>query len=229
MRVLIACEKSGKVRQAFAERGHEAYSCDIEPSEDGGPHILGDVLENLGPCRANNFKGWDMMIAFPPCTFLSGSGIHWNNRGRGWSRTEEALMFVATLLNAPIGRISLENPVGIIAKRLAQIVSGGKWVVKPNDGKRTCPPAQSIQPHQFGHDASKRTCLWLKNLPLLIPTKIIPPRMVDGKPRWANQTDSGQNRLGPSPTRAADRARTYQGIADAMAEQWGEIEQFSLQ
>ena len=194
LKVLVACESSGVVRNAFRNRGHMAYSCDLLPAEDGSLfHLQGDVRDWLN-------HGWDLMIAHPPCTHLAVSGARWFK-----DKVDEqakALVFVEELLDAPIKKICLENPVSIISS----------WVRKPD---------QIVQPYNFGHDASKKTCLWLKNLPLLKPTRFVEPRYVDGKPRWANQTNSGQNRLGPSPERAADRARTYQGIADAMAEQWG--------
>jgi hypothetical protein len=149
--------------------------------------------------------GWDLAIFHPPCTYLSVSGIHWNNRGRGWEETEKALEFVQLLLNADIQRIALENPVSIISSRIRK-------------------PDQIIHPYQFGHDASKATCLWLKNLPKLVPTNNFPPRIINGRPRWGNQTDSGQNKLAPSKDRWKIRSTTYQGIADAMAVQWSNIE-----
>jgi hypothetical protein len=195
MKILIACEFSGTVRDAFISRGHEAVSCDILQTESPGPHILGDVVNVLN-------DGWDMMIAHPPCTFLSVSGIHWNNRGRGWDETNKALEFVRTLMSAPINMICIENPVSIISSR----------IIKPD---------QIIQPYQFGHDASKKTCLWLKGLPKLTPTGYIQPRIVNGKKRWSNQTDSGQNTLPPSKDRWKIRSKTYSGIAETMAEQWG--------
>ena len=143
------------------------------------------------------------MIAHPPCTYLSVSGMHWTKRGlRDPKLTEDALSFVRSLLDAPIGKIALENPISIISSRIRK-------------------PDQIVNPWQFGHDASKKTCLWLKNLPLLHPTKIIEPRIVEGKKRWANQTNSGQNKLGPSKDRWKIRSETYKGIATAMAEQWG--------
>ena len=222
MRVLVACEKSGNVRRAFRALGHEAFSCDLEPADDGGEHILCDHTLHLADIVED---GWDVLLAFPPCTFLNSAGLHWNNRGRGHHRTDEALHFVCMLLNAPVHFIGLENPTGCISTRLGRSWSGGPWFVKPNTGKATCPPAQIIQPHQFGEDASKATCLWLKNLPLLQPTRHIAPRIVNGKPRWANQTDSGQNKLGPSAERATIRAVTYQGVADAMAKQWSMVKQ----
>ncbi len=196
MRILIACERSGVVRDAFLRRGHDAWSCDLVPSESPGPHLICDVMTILK-------DGWERLIVHPDCTYLCSSGLHWNNRGRGWEKTEAALEFVRRLLDAPIDQICLENPTGCIGTR-----------IRPAD--------QYIQPYEFGEDASKKTGLWLKNLPLLVPTKYIQPRIVNGKPRWSNQTDSGQNRLGPSEKRAMERARTYPGIAEAMATQWGE-------
>ncbi len=224
MKVLIACEFSGVVRDAFAARGHDAWSCDLLPCERGGQHIEGDVLEILE-------DGWDLMIAHPPCTYLCSSGLHWNKRTPGREgKTHEAMLFVLNLMGDGfiahgIPRIALENPVGRIGTEYRKA-------------------DQIIQPYQFGHDASKQTCLWLKGLQPLRPTSFVDPRYVCpcghvfdfalgkygcpncngeriAKPRWANQCDSGQNKLGPSDTRWMERAITYQGIADAMAEQWG--------
>lgn len=196
MRVLIACESSGAVRDAFARRGHDAWSCDFLPSETPGNHYQCDVLAVL-------HLGWDLMIAHPTCTYLCSSGMHWTTRGlRDPQLTEDALEFVKKLMDAPIHRIAIENPVGCISTR-----------IRPAD--------QYIQPYEFGEDASKKTGLWLKNLPLLVPTDLVPPRIVNGKKRWGNQTDSGQNKLAPSDDRWRERSRTYQGIADAFAAQWG--------
>lgn len=197
MRVLVACEFSGVVREAFRKRGHDAWSCDLLPSDDNSVHhITGDVIPHLR-------WGWDLMIAHPPCTYLSVSGLHWNKKDpTRAAKTEEALEFVLRLLEAPIPRIALENPIGCISTRIRK-------------------PDQIVQPYQFGHDASKATCLWLKGLPKLQSTGMVQPRMVNERPRWSNQTDSGQNRLGPSPDRWKLRSMTYQGIAEAMAEQWG--------
>ena len=197
MRVLIACEYSGVVRDAFLSAGHYAMSCDLLPCESGasGDHYQGDVRDVLD-------HGWDLMIAHPPCTYLSVSGMHWTRRGlRDPQLTEDALAFVQTLMDAPIKRIAVENPISVISSRIRK-------------------PDQIIQPWQFGHDASKKTCLWLKGLPQLTPTQIIEPRIVNGRKRWGNQTDSGQNRLPPSADRWKIRSATYQGIADAMAAQW---------
>jgi len=195
MHILIACEYSGTVRDAFIRAGHDAMSCDLLPTDVPGPHYQGDVFDII-----NN--GWDMMIAHPPCTYLSVSGMHWTARGlRDPQLTEDALDFVMRLMAAPIPRIAVENPISVISSRIRK-------------------PDQIINPWQFGHDASKRTCLWLKNLPLLTPTDIVEPRIVNGKKRWANQTDSGQNRLPPSEDRWKIRSETYTGIAQAMATQW---------
>jgi len=198
MRVLVACEYSGAVRDAFIARGHEALSCDLLPTDAPGPHYQGDVRDVLE-------MGWDLMVAHPPCKYLSVSGMHWTRRGlRDPQLTEDALDFVRLLLAAPIPRIALENPVSVISSRIRK-------------------PDQIISPHQFGHDASKKTCLWLKGLPPLRPTQLVPPRIVNGRQRWGNQTDSGQNRLSPSPDRWKLRSETYSGIAAAMADQWGSL------
>ncbi len=198
MRVLVACEFSGIVRDAFRARGHDAVSCDLLPSEREGPHIQGDVLAVLS-------DGWELMIAHPPCQYLTLAGLHWNNRVPGRrEKTGEALAFVRALLGAPIPRIALENPVGCISTHIR----------KPN---------QIIQPYQFGHPESKQTCLWLKSLSPLVATNVLQPEayQLNGRPRWRNQTPTGQNRLGPSANRWKLRSLTYQGIADAMATQWG--------
>lgn len=197
MIVLVACESSGTVRNAFRALGHDAWSCDILPSDDGSEyHIQANARSVL-----DNYD-WDLLIAHPPCTYLSVSGMHWTTRGlRDPKLTEDALDFVKVFMEANVDKICIENPVSIISSRIRR-------------------PDQIIQPWQFGHDASKKTCLWLKNLPKLQPTKLIEPRMVDGKARWSNQTDSGQNKLPPSADRWKIRSKTYEGIALAMAEQW---------
>lgn len=188
MKVLVACEFSGTVRRAFRELGHDAWSCDILPADDDGPHIHGDVREVLA-------AGWDLMIAHPPCTHLAVSGARHFHRKQ--AEQAEALEFVRTLLDAPIPRIALENPVSVISSRIRK-------------------PDQIIQPYQFGHPESKKTCLWLVGLNPLRPTDVIQDRG-----RWENQTPSGQNKLGPSPDRWKIRSKTYPGIAHAMATQWG--------
>jgi len=201
LKVLVACEYSGRVRDAFIARGHTAMSCDLLPTDVAGPHYQGDVFDIIN-------DGWDLMIAHPPCTYLSVSGMHWTTRGlRDPQLTEDALEFVQRLMDAPIERIAVENPISVISSRIRK-------------------PDQIISPYQFGHDASKKTCLWLKNLPLLTPTQMVEPRIVitpSGKPakRWGNQCDNyGQDKLPPSADRWKLRSATYQGIADAMAAQW---------
>jgi len=183
MKVLISCEYSGRVRDAFIRRGHEAMSCDMLPTESQGLHYQGDVFDIIN-------DGWDLMIAHPPCTHLAVSGARHFAAKRADGRQQEALEFVRRLLNAPIPSIALENPISIISSVIRK-------------------PDQIIQPWQFGHGETKATCLWLKGLPLLMPTNI-----VDGR-------DDRIHRMPPGPNRWKERSRTYQGIADAMAAQWG--------
>jgi len=193
VKVLVACEYSGRVRDAFIGGGHEATSCDLLPTDAPGPHYQGDVFDIIN-------DGWDLMIAHPPCTYLSVSGMHWTTRGlRDPQLTEDALAFVQRLMDAPVKRIAVENPISVISSRIRK-------------------PDQIIQPWWFGHDASKKTCLWLKNLPLLTPTDMLPG---DAKTRRGNQTASGQNKLPPSADRWKLRSETFAGIAQAMADQWG--------
>ena len=184
MRVLVACEFSVRVRDAFRRRGFDAVSCDLLPSETPGPHIQGDVLPHLG-------DGWDLMIAHPPCTHLAVSGARWFKEKA--LEQEMALGFVRELMTAPIPKIAVENPISVISSRIRK-------------------PDQIVQPWMFGHGETKATCLWLKNLPKLKPTNIVEGR--EGKV-W---------KMAPSPTRWMERSRTYTGIADAMAEQWGRYE-----
>jgi site-specific DNA-cytosine methylase len=181
MLVLIACEFSGIVRDAFTRAGHCAVSCDLLPSEAPGLHIKGDVLDALG-------HDWDLMIAHPPCTHLAVSGARWFKDKQ--QEQVQALDFVRALMDAPIPRICIENPVSIISSRIRR-------------------PDQIIQPWQFGHGETKRTCLWLKGLPRLQPTDI-----VDGR-------EARIHKMPPGPNRWKERSKTYQGIADAMAKQWG--------
>lgn len=193
-RVLVACEYSGIVRDAFAARGWDALSCDLLPTDAPGKHHTGDVRELLA-------QQWDILIAFPPCTYLCSSGMHWTVRGkRDPQLTEDALDFVRLLMGANAPHIALENPVGAISTRIRK-------------------PDCIIHPWQFGHPESKTTCLWLKNLPPLKPTNVL------AKPesgRWENQCASGQNKLAPSPDRWKKRSKTYQGIAEAMAKQFSD-------
>ena len=184
VRVLIACECSGVVRRAFRRLGFEAWSCDIQPSDDASAfHYQGDVRRILS-------LGWDLMIAHPPCTYLAVSGARWFKDRK--QEQEDALDFVRLLLDAPVPRIALENPVSVISTRIRK-------------------PDQYIQPWQFGHGETKKTGLWLKNLPKLQPTDI-----VDGR-------ESRIHRLPPGPNRGKIRSQTYEGIADAMAHQWGSL------
>jgi hypothetical protein len=197
MRVLVACEFSGVVRDCFIAMGHDAISCDLLETEVPGPHIKGDCLEPLYS------ESWDLVIAHPPCTYLSSSGLHWNKRQpERAKKTEDALKFVSDIWNAPVEKMCLENPVGCINTRLS-------FMPKP----------QYIQPYNFGEDASKKTGLWLRGLPSLKDTAYIDPRMVDGRPRWSNQSDKGQSKLGGGS--GHERSITYFGIAEAMATQWG--------
>lgn len=183
MRVLVACEFSGAVREAFRARGHEAMSCDLLPTERPGQHYQGNVSDVIN-------DGWDLMIAHPPCTHLAVSGARWF-KGKAQEQAD-ALDFVRLLLNAPIRQIALENPISIISSRIRK-------------------PDQIVQPWQFGHGETKATCLWLQNLPLLVPTEI-----VDGR-------EARVHRMPPGPDRWKERSRTFAGIAEAMAEQWGEF------
>lgn len=205
MRVLVGCERSGVVREAFRKRGHDAWSCDLVPADDGSPfHYQRDLRDLLA--QAKGF--WDLFIAHPECRFLCNSGALrlyvGGKKANGpfvprWDAMREAAAFFKLCLDADIPKICVENPV---MHGWARAIIGAE-------------PSQSIQPWQFGDDASKRTCLWLKGLPLLISTNPLV------KEKYANQTPSGQNKLGPSPERSALRAKTYQGVADAMAAQWG--------
>jgi hypothetical protein len=183
VRVLVACEFSGVVREAFRRRGHDAWSCDLLPAEDGSKfHYQDDCLQVI-----RTFD-WDLMIAHPPCTFLAVSGARWFAERQKEQRS--AIKFVRSLASADIPRIAIENPIGVLST---------KWRK----------PDQIIQPWMFGHGETKATCLWLKGLPLLVATKVVEGR--HGRV-W---------REAPSPERWKNRSRTYQGIADAMAEQWG--------
>lgn len=204
MKILIACEYSGVVRDAFIKRGHDATSCDTLPTEsDLGPHYQGDVSDILD-------DGWDLMIAHPPCTYLCSSGLHWNKkRPERAQKTEDALAFVEKLWRSTIPKVAIENPVGCINTRLS-------FMPKP----------QYIHPYMFGDDASKKTGLWTRGLGSLTPTDMVEPRIVvtpSGRkyPRWGNQYDCGRDNTPNTPDRAKIRSRTYQGIADAMASQWG--------
>lgn len=201
MKVLIGCERSQVVTNEFRKLGHDAWSCDILPTEGNSEfHIQDDVRKYL-------HEGWDLGIFFPDCTHICVSGARYFKQKT--ILQENALDFVARLMISPIPKIAIENPVGVISTRIRK-------------------PDQIIQPFEFGHEETKKTCLWLKNLPKLIPTKIMgvtPQRKLiltdENAVRDKNLTASGQNKLTPSKDRAYIRAKTYLGIAEAMAEQWG--------
>ena len=196
MKVLIACEFSGIVRDAFIKRGHDAVSCDLLPTEKVGPHYQGDVFDIIN-------DGFDLMIAHPPCTYLCvtanrsfvNSPVRWRNR-------LNAMLFVYALVNAKINKICLENPKGVISSHIRK-------------------PDQYIQPYEYGHPDSKMTGLWLKNLPLLQPTKMVEPEWVIPPSGKRMSKTHANNPSTNNPENAKLRSRTYQGIADAMAEQWG--------
>jgi hypothetical protein len=198
MKMLVACEFSGTVRRAFAARGHDAWSCDLLPAEDGSNrHIVGDARDILD-------DGWDLLIvAHPPCTRLCNSGVRWLSRppnGRSlddmWAELDAGATLFSAFWNAPIERICVENPV--MHRHAKALIENYQ------------PPAQSVQPWQFGHGEVKRTCFWLKGLPPLVPTDIVDGRM------------ARVHRMPPGPERGKERSRFFSGIAEAMADQWGE-------
>jgi hypothetical protein len=207
MRVLVACEFSGAVRDAFLDRGIWAFSCDLSPSEGKYPkhHYQCDVRELFKGRVAHSMAlegqqpAWDLMIAHPPCTYLASSGARWWPKRQ--AEQKAALAFVKWLMDCPVPRIAIENPIGIISTRIMK-------------------PAQIIQPYQFGHPEWKSTCLWLKNLPLLKPTNVVQPDMHVGGGKRPGRISSRLHRLAPGPERQRERSRTYSGIANAMAAQW---------
>lgn len=231
MNVLIACECSGVVRDAFVRAGHNAYSCDLKEGQGVyvNRHFRADCLDVVyagavgsngvqqrpgfwhnGNCYFHTY--WDLLIAHPTCQYLANSGVHLlHKEASRWTQLTEATAFFRQLWEAPIPRVAVENPV--MHKYAKFLIGCGQQ-------------SQTIQPYQFGHDASKRTCLWLRNLPNLVadPADFVPATHVSnkkGKFVYANQTPSGQNKLGPSKERTAKRSETYKGVADAFAEQWG--------
>ena len=201
MKILIACEFSGIVRDAFIAKGHEAYSCDILPSERPGPHLLGDVRWFLDGIWHIHSGGWDMMIAHPPCTFLAVSGNRWmGERPERAGQREDALDFVRALMAMDIPKICIENPKSVISSRIRKA-------------------DQIIQPWQFGHAETKETHLWLKGLHPLVPTSDLRGEMVGMKAK-----DRGRvHHAAPGPERWKERSRTLTGIAAAMADQWGRM------
>jgi hypothetical protein len=198
MRVLVACEYSGAVRDEFIKLGHDAMSCDLLPTDVPGPHYEGDVFDIIN-------DGWDLMIAFPPCTHLALSGAMHFEKKRADGRQQEGIKFFLQMVNAKIPRIAIENPIGIMSNLYKQ-------------------PTQIIQPWEYGHQTTKATCLWLKGLPMLRPTNIVDKGEVvtfkSGKrmSRWYYDSSC----LNPKD-REKMRNKTFQGIADAMADQWGNI------
>lgn len=208
MKILIACEFSGTVREAFKAKGHDAWSCDLLPTEIPGQHIQGDVLEILG-------DGWDMMIGHPPCTYLTNAANKWlkdqpplkSGKLVGEERRlarVKAIQFFVKLAQSSIEKICIENPVGVMSSCFRKA-------------------DQIIQPYEFGHNHSKQTCVWLKNLPLLKPTQYIEPKIINGKKRWSNQNPSCGSDNTPArdgEDRGKTRSRTFSGIAEAMSNQW---------
>ena len=185
MKVIVACEYSGKVRDAFIAQGHDAMSCDLLPTDSPGPHYQGDI-------RDIDLSQYDLMVAHPPCTYLTNSGVRWlEGNSERWEQMISAREFFAYLLNAPVEHIAVENPI-------------------PHGHAKLPPHSQIIHPWQYGHGETKATCLWLKNLPLLYPTNIVQGR------------EQRLHKLPPTEDRWKIRSETYQGIADAMAAQWSE-------
>jgi len=205
VKVLVACEFSGIVREAFRKRGHDAWSCDLLPTEIPGQHIQGDVIPVLG-------KGWDLIVAHPPCTHLAVSGARWFKVKRADGRMQQGYEFFMKMIDANCPKIAVENPIGVLSKMYRK-------------------PDQIIQPFWFGDSVQKATCLWLKNLPKLTPTKIVDRGMIYVDPRGnkhggahtlrAKRCYSPLMLLPKSEKRWMIRSRTFQGIADAMADQWG--------
>lgn len=198
MKILVACEYSGTVRDAFIRKGHNAMSCDLLPTDKPGPHYQGSVLDIIE-------NGWDLMIAHPPCTYMTNSGVTWLHKDpTRWAKLDDAAKFFSALLNAPIPRIAIENP--IMHKHAKERIGNIKQT-------------QVIQPWMFGHTEQKATCLWLKGLPALTSTNNVKQQMLQLPARERQRL----HYLPPSADRWKIRSTTYQGIADAMAEQWGKI------
>jgi hypothetical protein len=194
VKVLVACEESGRVRDAFLRLGHDAISCDLLPTDSPGPHIEGDV-------REIDMAGFDLVIAFPPCTYLAVSGNRWY---AGTPEREEGLELVRYFMDAPCERVAIENPIGVISTCIRK-------------------PDQIIQPWMFGHGETKATCLWLKNLPPLEPTHGRPDLFNQSRPPAPEEREQRIWRMPPGHNRSRDRSRTFHGIAEAMAEQWGRL------
>lgn len=213
MKVLVACEFSGRVRDAFRALGHDAISCDLLPTEVPGPHIQGDAVEAIERVQP------DLLVAHPPCTFLTNSGVRWLYGGKGhepdplrWAEMRRAAKFFASFLTADVPHVAVENPV--MHKYGREMIEAAARNLGIDFDRQT------IQPYWFGEPESKTTVLWLRGLPLLTPTDML-DKPASG--HWENQTASGQNKLGPSPDRWRERSRTYLGVAEAMAAQWGQV------
>lgn len=201
MKVLVACEFSGIVREAFVKQGHDAWSCDFLPTEIPGNHIQDDVLNHLD-------EGWDLMVAHPTCTYLTNAGVCWLHKDKKrWKQLEKGCVFFNKLKNAPITHICIENPIphGYAKDKIGTY-------------------SQLIQPYEFGHLERKATCLWLKNLPTLVPTKIVKKEMNLLPKNIAQRT----HYMTPGPNRWKERSRTFNGIAQAMATQWGNPESIEM-
>jgi len=204
MKVLVACEFSGTVRDAFIERGHDAISCDLEPSERTGPHYQGDVRDILYS------ENWDLLIGHPPCTYLTTAANRFYNSPGRREKREDAIKFFTELINAPVPHIAIENPVGYINSIYRE-------------------PDQIVQPYYFGHQVKKTTCLWLKNLPSLKPTNLL-EEPKDYKTYRNGKNASWCERVsGTKAQKAKIRSRTFQGLAEAMADQWGNCKSYPCQ
>ena len=197
MKVLVACEFSGRVRDAFKSKGHDAWSCDLLPPETEGKHIQGDVLDAI------KSQQWDLMIAHPPCTYIANSGVSWLHKDTSrWAKLDDATEFFSALLDAPVDKIAVENPIP------------HKYAIERLQGRKY---DQLVQPYMFGHTESKATCFWLKGLPPLQPTSDLKAETMALPPAESQR----MHWLAPSKDRWKERSRTYQGLADAMAAQWG--------
>jgi len=238
MKILVACEESQRVCIAFRVKGHEAYSCDIIDCSGGHKewHIKQNVLDLLdGNCEFLTVDGnkhiingkWDMIIAFPPCTHLTVSGARHFQKKREDGRQQEGIEFFGRILQANCDKIAIENPVGIIGGKGEYIKKWFPELCKIYNLPRQY--SQVIQPYEYGHPISKKTCLWLKNLPLLQPTNIVDPEWItkNGKRfsgnSWHAVDDNGKILSWDNPKTAIERSKTFEGIANAMADQWSKI------
>jgi hypothetical protein len=227
LRVAVLCESSGAVRRTFRERGHLAYSFDLLPADDGSAHhIQGDIRETFGDFGRGY---WDVIIAHPPCTYLTSSAEWAYGDGPYHQRVKPGTLVGAARRQARQGAHEFVRWIAALPCRVGKAIENPRGALSSLWRK----PDQTIQPYHFGHDASKATCLWLDGLPKLMPTELVRGRIVrlshtKFAERWANQTDSGQNRLSPSADRWKERSATYAGIASAMADQWSRYASASL-